>query len=145
MKRTKRRGDGEMTGHSSIGQSYAVGYGKPPVRSRFKPGTSGNAAGRRKGSKNLKTLIREEMTAPISIQEGTNTRRVSKIVGVVLRQMQSALKGNDRSAMAIIKMATLFGFLENSENNDAEPTPLSAADLQILETLAARSRKAKGG
>jgi hypothetical protein len=30
------------------------------------------------------------MTASISIQEGTKTRRVSKIEGVVLRQLQSA-------------------------------------------------------
>ena len=45
------------------------------------------------------------MTATVSIHEGTKTRRVSKIEGVVLRQLQSALTGDDRSAMAVIKMA----------------------------------------
>ena len=34
---------------------YKVGYGKPPKSSRFKSGSSGNAKGRPKGSKNLKT------------------------------------------------------------------------------------------
>ena len=39
--------------------NYPVGYGKPPLQSRFKAGTSGNARGRPKGSKNLKTLVKE--------------------------------------------------------------------------------------
>src|SRR6516225_4476132 len=84
---------------------YAVGYGKPPVTSRFRPGQTGNAKGRPKGHKNLKTLIRQAMTARIVIQEGSSNRQVSKIEGVVLRQLQNALKGNDRSAMAVIRMA----------------------------------------
>jgi len=32
--------------------SYDVGFGKPPVRSRFEPGQSGNPRGRPKGSRN---------------------------------------------------------------------------------------------
>src|SRR3954454_19403816 len=96
---TARRRRGDAPSRAKPGRAYAVGYGRPPIESRFQPGTSGNSRGRRKGSKNLKTLIRKAMTASISIQEGTKTRRVSKIEGVVLRQLQSALKGDDRSAM----------------------------------------------
>jgi hypothetical protein len=33
-------------------KSYCIGYGKPPKRTRFKRGTSGNPKGRRKGSRN---------------------------------------------------------------------------------------------
>ena len=90
-------------------RGYLIGRGKPPVASRFKPGESGNPKGRPKGSKNFRTLIRRAMTAPISIQEGSRTRRVSKLEAVVLRQVQSALKGYDRAAMAVIKMAMQFG------------------------------------
>jgi Family of unknown function (DUF5681) len=119
---------------------YSVGYGKPPLASRFKPGTSGNAEGRQKGSKNLKTLIKEAMTARILIQEGATSRRVSKIERVVLRQLQSALKGNDRSAMASIKMAMLVGLLEDSDKTPGEATALTAADEQILEQLMTRHK-----
>jgi hypothetical protein len=122
--------------------AYSVDYRKPPAASRFKPGTSGNAKGRPKGSRNLKTLIRDAMTAKISIQEGETTRRVSKLEGVVLRQLQSALKGNDRAAMAVVKMALQLGFLEESERNNAE-TDLSAADQRILDVLLARTRNGK--
>jgi Family of unknown function (DUF5681) len=134
--RARSRGDAASRGKPD--RAYAVGYGRPPIESRFQPGTSGNSRGRRKGSKNLKTLIRKAMTASISIQEGTKTRRVSKIEGVVLRQLQSALKGDDRSAMAVIKMAMQMGLLEEPASNATEDTALSGADERILDELLAR-------
>jgi hypothetical protein len=121
---------------------YKVGYGKPPKASRFKSGISGNTKGRPKGSKNLKTLIRRAMTSTITIQEGSRSRRVSKIEGVVLRQIQDALKGNDRSAMAVIKMAIQMGVLEDPDSNSVE-TALSASDERILAELFARQTKAR--
>ena len=133
--RTKR---GEAPSRGKPDRAYVVGYGRPPIESRFQPGVSGNARGRRKGSKNLKTLIRKAMTASVSIHEGTKTRRVSKIEGVVLRQLQSALTGDDRSAMAVIKMAMQMGLLEEPTRNAAEDTALSGADERILEELLAR-------
>jgi hypothetical protein len=134
-------------GQSSRGKKSAsahpghspVGYGRPPLASRFKPGTSGNAKGRPKGRKNLRTLIKEAMTANILIQEGQNSRRVSRIEGVVLRQLQSALKGSDRAALAVIKMAHQLRFLEDSESASAD-TALSPEEERILNELIARSR-----
>jgi hypothetical protein len=112
---------------------YAVGYGKPPLSTRFKPGTSGNAKGRPKNSKNLKTLIRQALTAKISIREGSSNRRVSKIEGVVLRQLENALKGEDRAAMAVIKMAMQMGFLEDPQPEVAET--VTSSDEEILQQL----------
>src|SRR5262249_5125871 len=133
--RTKR-GDAPSRGKPE--RTYAVGYGRPPIESRFQPGASGNPSGRRKGSKNLKTLIRKAMTATVSMHEGPKTRRVRKTEGVVLRQLQSALPGDDRSAMAVIKMAMQMGLLEEPASNAAEDTALSGADERILEELLAR-------
>ena len=136
-----KKSEGTSSRHSE--RAYLVGYRRPPVTSRFQPGSSGNPKGRPKNSKNLKTLIRQAMTAKISIKEGPNSRRVSKIEGVVLRQLQSALKGDDRSAMAVIKMATQMGFLEDADSNSAEATALSASDERILEQLLSRRHKAR--
>jgi hypothetical protein len=128
---------------AELSREYAVGYGRPPIGSRFKPGASGNAKGRPTGRKNLKTLIRQAMTTNISVQEGSSTRRVTKIEGVVLRQLQSALKGNDRAAMAVIKMAMQMGFIEEADSNPAEAADLSAADEQLLQQFLGRRPAAK--
>ena len=117
----------------------AVGYGRPPVASQFKPGTSGNLKGRPKGAKNLKSLIREAMIASIPIQEGEKTRRVTRLEGVVLRQIQSALKGNDKSAMAVLKMALQLGLLQDS--SDSGEISLGREDERILNELLTRSRR----
>ena len=39
------------------GAGYEVGYARPPLHSRFRPGQSGNPAGRRKGAHNLGTDV----------------------------------------------------------------------------------------
>jgi hypothetical protein len=136
-KRPSSRGKKSASDHSA---RSPVGYGRPPVATQFKPGTSGNAKGRPKGRKNLRTLIKGAMTANILIQEGQNSRRVSRIEAVVLRQLQSALKGSDRAALAVIKMAHQLRFLEDSDSNAAE-TALSPEEERILNELVARSRK----
>ena len=38
---------------------YKVGYKRPPVSTRFKPGSSGNPKGRPKGQRNFKTIMRK--------------------------------------------------------------------------------------
>jgi Family of unknown function (DUF5681) len=134
----KDKGAGKSRRSADL-QNPAVGYGRPPVASRFKPGKSGNPKGRRKGIKNLKTLIKDAMTASIPIQEGEKTRRVTRLEGVVLRQIQSALRGNDKSAMAVVRMALQLGFLQDS--GDSGEISLNREDEQILNELLARSRK----
>jgi hypothetical protein len=136
----KDKGAGKSRRGANL-QNSGVGYGQPPVASRFKPGTSGNPKGRPKGAKNLKTLIREAMTASIPIQEGEKTRRVTRLEGVVLRQIQSALRGNDKSAMAVLKMALQLGFLQDS--SESGEINLSSEDERILDELLIRSRNDK--
>ena len=119
------------------GRAYTVGYAKPPSASRFKPGVSGNVKGRPKGRKNLKTLIKQAMTAMITIQEGTSGRQVTKLEGVVLRQLQNALKGNDRSAMAVIKMANEMGLLDDAADVSGTESDLTPSDERILKELLA--------
>ncbi len=63
---------------------------------------------------------------------------MSKIEGVVLRQLQNALKGNDRSAMAVIRMALQLGFLDDGAEGHQAEVVLSATDERILKELIAR-------
>ena len=55
-------------------QTFSVGYGRPPVHSRFKPGQSGNPKGRRKGQRNVGTVVDGELSQRIKVREGNRTR-----------------------------------------------------------------------
>jgi hypothetical protein len=110
----------------------AVGYGRPPLHSRFQKGKSGNPRGRRKNSYNLKTLLQKLLTEPITVREGEKRRSLSRLEVVVLRQIESALKGNHQAALATIKMAQQIGLLGQSETPTESPS-LTPAEKQILE------------
>ncbi|MEX0645691.1 MAG: DUF5681 domain-containing protein [Parvularculaceae bacterium] len=58
--------------------SYAVGYRRPPVHSRFKKGQSGNPKGRSKGAANVKTLLNQALDEPIEIAESGRRRKVRR-------------------------------------------------------------------
>jgi hypothetical protein len=38
------------------------------------------------------------LTSKVTVREGERTRRVSKLEGIVLRQVEAALKGNEKAA-----------------------------------------------
>ena len=53
-----------------------VGYKKPPKKTRFKPGRSGNPKGRPKGCKNMRTIVKDILDRNVTIRENGRTRRV---------------------------------------------------------------------
>ena len=50
---------GPSEGQSSEEGMYQVGYCRPPLHSRFKPGQSGNPKGRPKQSRNMRTIVKQ--------------------------------------------------------------------------------------
>ncbi len=119
-----------------------VGYGRPPIGTQFKPGASGNPNGRPKKSRNLKTIIRNALTANVVVREGEKTRSVSKLEGIVLRQLESALKGNDKAALAALKMAAQAGLLDVGDM-ETESAPLSVGEQQLVDELLSGNTKKK--
>ena len=71
--------------------SYSVGYGKPPAHTQFKPGQSGNPKGRRKGPRNVRTVVEEALNQRIRIKEGDRIRSLTKLDGVILTMVTAAL------------------------------------------------------
>ena len=111
-----------------------VGYKKPPMRTRFKKGQSGNPAGRPRNSKNLDTLMLQELDRKIQIKVGPVERRISKREAIARRIVDGALKGNPR------QLEFLFRYMR--ELGIPDPFDITAddrAELKIaFERLAAR-------
>ena len=60
--------DGE-TGLQSSVANERVGYGRPPMMTRFRPGQSGNPRGRPKGARNLSTIVAAALSERVAINE----------------------------------------------------------------------------
>jgi hypothetical protein len=56
-----------MNGKDSGDGDSSIGYGRPPMHTRFKPGQSGNVKGRPRGSKNLTTTMTKELNQKVTI------------------------------------------------------------------------------
>jgi hypothetical protein len=59
-------------------RDYEVGYGKPPVATRFKKGNAANRRGRPRSSKNLATLLEHALDEPVAIAEKGERRKLTK-------------------------------------------------------------------
>ncbi|TQF33475.1 DUF5681 domain-containing protein [Bradyrhizobium sp. UNPA324] len=106
-----------------------VGYGKPPLHSRFKPGQSGNPKGRPRGRLNFASDLKRVLEAPVSVTEGGKSRKVSTQEGVLLRLANKALNGSDRAMDKYLSLAEAH-FAKNAEITSKT---LSADDQAILE------------
>jgi len=76
--------------------SKKVGYCKPPVHSRWKPGHCPNPRGRTKGALNLKTEIKLMLEAPIFVNDNGKPKKMTTLRAMLLRLREMALKGHDR-------------------------------------------------
>ena len=96
----------KTTGSRGGGRNgYEVGYGKPPTHSRFRPGQSGNPAGRREGVRNLKTDVMRTLTTPVKVKEGGRTRTRSTQQGVLMVMREKALRGDARALDRLLELA----------------------------------------
>jgi hypothetical protein len=94
---------------------YEVGYSKPPKKGQFKKGVSGNPKGRPTGSKNIATLFNEIASELIPVTEGSKSKNVTRLEGVLRVQMNSALKGDHRAIKETLRRA-----FESQEQEEAK-------------------------
>ena len=73
--------------------NYQVGYKKPPLHSRFKPGRAGNAGGRKKQADGFACLFTEALNETVTITENGRPRTISKRELLVKQVVDQAAKG----------------------------------------------------
>ena len=110
------------------GDSYKVGYGRPPQHSQFRSGQSGNPAGRPKGLNNLETDVKRTLQDRIRVKEGGRPRKISAQQAALLRLREKALQGDARALDLLLKLANRF----NNEASEIVAQDLPADDQAIL-------------
>jgi hypothetical protein len=86
--------------------SNPVGYGKPPVHTRFRKGKSGNPTGKRRHGEveRAETLIRQELYRLLTVREGEAVKKMPALQAVIRSQIACAAKGNVAAQRALVKI-----------------------------------------
>jgi Family of unknown function (DUF5681) len=86
-------------------KDYEVGYGRPPIPSRFKKGECRNRKGRGKREPSrMADVIHNVLVEEVEYKEGRHTRRASKQELVIRQFFSAALRGDVGSADALLKL-----------------------------------------
>lgn len=115
--------------------AYAVGYGKPPVHSRFKPGQSGNPKGRRMVRPSLKMVVEAAFYEKVSVQTPRGVRKISKIDALVRRLLNDALKGDGKSIQQVVRLAKDAGLNQEAEVVETALDQLCLEDQRIYDRI----------
>jgi Family of unknown function (DUF5681) len=113
------------------GGDYQVGYGRPPVEHRFKPGNRANPKGRGKKTRNRKVVVREMLSELVKVNEGGVEKQMPALEVVIKKLLSQALKGDHRSALTIIGLAQRDGLLTPEEEEAVDA--LSDNDMAIVQ------------
>lgn len=113
-------------------QPYEVGYGKPPKRSQFQPGQSGNPNGRPKGAKSPFTLLREELRSKVTLRENGRVTTVTKLEAIMKRVVADTLSGKASQTKLLFALLHVF---EAQDASLPEDRNLSRSDEELLRNL----------
>lgn len=114
---------------------YEVGYGRPPKETHFRKGQSGNSAGRRKGSRGLKSDLHDELNAKLTISIGGQKVKDTTQRLMVRTLAARAASGNVQATRLLLDLIMqVFG----PGDRGGEAQSLSALDQALLERALAR-------
>jgi hypothetical protein len=122
--------------------SYAVGYGKPPIATRFKLKRSGNPAGRKKKVviEDARTTVEEFFDETVKVRDGGRTRRLTKMEATINILRINALKGSPKHAKALFALAKKTGqFTKSARKSSIVLTePGNDSEKRLLRVFHAR-------
>jgi len=122
-------------------KNYSVGYGQPPVESRFKKGQSGNPTGRPKGTPNLSTVLLKTLSERVIVNENGKRKSISKMQAFVKQMVNQAASGDLRAASQVAELVKSTE--QNAERNPQEKGPNELDKKTILNLLKRWEQSAK--
>ena len=121
--------------------AYEIGRNKPPLNTRFKKGQSGCPTGRRKGSKNRKTLEKVQQTVVINllnelvtVDDNGHPRTMTKLEALLMAVINKAVAGDLRAAQQLQQQRIYEVQPEEHEVSQA----LDAADQLVVKQFYVR-------
>jgi Family of unknown function (DUF5681) len=127
-----------MTSRKDKPAPYQVGYGKPPLHTRFRKGQSGNPRGRPCGTatKRARELVLQEAYRTVIVKEDGMALPLPAIQAVLRSQIELALKGNVQAQRAVL---AAIRAVEQPKGLEAT---FAAIDARAAEAAARAAQKA---
>jgi hypothetical protein len=119
-----------------ISNDYKVGFGKPPVHGRFKPGMSGNPSGRPKRGPSFRADLTDELQELTRIKDGDREIEVTKQRALAKTLVNSALARDPRALQLLISLCRDDG----SPTQDVANSGLSEPDLIAISDVLKKLR-----
>ena len=113
---------------------YPIGFARPPKAGQFQPGASGNASGKKKGTKNARTVAADVfLRRKVSLTDRGKTRQVPVFEAMLLRVAERGLNNGDpRALVAALSVRQRTGLLTEQEAKAIQDS-LSPEDQEMLE------------
>ena len=102
--------------------AYEVGFGKPPRRTQFAKGKSGNPRGRPKGALNLATMLEQILEEEVIITQNGRRRTVTKLHAAII-QLTDKATGGDLKAFQLL--TSLLRSTEERGSQGVDPNSVS--------------------
>ena len=121
---------------------YPVGYGKPPARTRFKKGHSGNPSGRPKGTLNLATVLERTLRERVVINENGRRKEITKLEAAIKQLVNKSASGDPTAIRQLL--ALVISAEERSSQTPASASELSEVDQLVMQSIIKRYSPPKG-
>jgi hypothetical protein len=119
--------------NSQSEEEERVGYKRPPRRTRFLKGQSGNPGGRPKGAKSLATLIAAALDAPVTVGDNGERRRISTRERIAAQLVARSAEADLGALKLLLELLRPF-----ERATEAETPHFGAADEAVIAHLRVR-------
>lgn len=117
--------------------ALGVGYGRPPVSTRFQKGVSGNPRGRPKGVRNVASALTAALSERVTVNENGRRKRITKLEAALKQLVNRAAGGDLRSTQLLITLAQATEAKAPKQEHDEPMKP----DLQVMRELQRRLKE----
>ena len=111
-----------------------VGFRRPPVSTRFRPGSSGNPRGRPKKSRDLGAIVARAFGEDVVVIENGVRTRMTKLEATVKQFVNKAAKGDHNAAKFLLQLHPEI----RRAAAEHEPEELSEGDALVVADLVRR-------
>ena len=119
-------------------RDYKIGKGRPPIKHQWKPNQSGNKKGRRKGSKNRKTIVRAAERKTFPVKKAGRPRKMTATEVGLHNLQQDILRGDRKAFLDYLGILERYG---DQDETAASMQELLAEDSSILANMLARKTR----